>query len=316
MAALDGKVALVTGASKGIGEAVTRRLVARGMKVALVARSEPDLRALADELGPATAPYPCDISDRDQVDATVAAAVGHFGRLDVVFANAGASQVCLVEQTTPASLSRLVETNLLGTLHTVQVTLPHLLSTGGYFLATSTLAAVSSSPGFGAYVASKAGVIALLDALRVELHGRGVDIGILLPGITDTGMLHRALTNDGCRMLISDRSRLLRPVQAARMAAAVERGIRRRASRIVCPRVLWPMVAIPGLFNNPLLMRLAFPPRLMSGVAAAMVEYKTRQEAEHGPRAVRRHHRPPPTADSDGRGRRCSGHHRGPGGPR
>jgi NADP-dependent 3-hydroxy acid dehydrogenase YdfG len=277
-AAFRGKVALLTGTSRGIGQAVARRLTARGAKVALVARSGDDLRSLAHQLGPSAAAFPCDIRDRHQVDAAVGAAVNRFGGLDIVFANAGLSEVNVVEQVAPASLQRLLDTNLFGTLHTLQATLPHLLSSRGYFLATASLAAVSSSPGFGVYSATKSGVIALVDALRVEMYGRGVDVGILLPGIINTKMLQDALMNDGCRILVSDRSRLLRPVDPDRIAAAVEKGIRQRARRIVYPRVLWPMAAVPGLVNNPLATRLAFPPKLIRQAVDAITEHEQRQQ--------------------------------------
>ena len=119
---LEGKVAFVTGASGGIGAAVARSLVAAGVKVGLASRRGDDLG-----LGDAAYGLACDVSDHEEVDASVAATVERFGQLDIVVANAGVGAYGPFLELKPEHLEEMIDVNLKGTLYTVRAALPHLL---------------------------------------------------------------------------------------------------------------------------------------------------------------------------------------------
>ena len=157
---------LITGAARGIGAALARRLHERGARVAL-AGLEPDL--LAEVASSVDAPWwPCDVTDRVQVDAVVDAAAEALGGLDVVVANAGiAAQLPLVGGD-PMIFERTLEVNVLGTYYTLRAAGAHINHPRGYALAVSSLGAAVHLPLMGAYSASKAAVEALGNTLRQE----------------------------------------------------------------------------------------------------------------------------------------------------
>ena len=239
---LAGRRILITGAARGIGAATARRLHARGARVVL-AGIEPDLLArTAAACGDALAVV-CDVRDRDQVEAAVEAAVEHMDGLDVVVANAGvAAQLPLVGGD-PEVFERTIEVNLLGVYYTLRAAGPHIAHQTGYALAISSLAAALHPPLLGAYCASKAGVEALADSLRIELYPSGARVGIAYFAELDTDMVRRGLGTAAARRMSEVRPRggSVAPVDAG--VDAIERGIARRARRVVAPR--WVGAALP-----------------------------------------------------------------------
>ena len=185
------KVLLITGASSGIG-AATARLLAPEYRLILAGRRPEPLEELAAELGgPERAiATKCDVGEWEQVESMVAAGLEAFGRIDVVFANAGfgASRGFLEE--TPEQWRSMVLTNVLGPALTIRATLPHLLERGdGHFIVTSSIAGRRVLPG-SMYSATKHAATAIGEALRQEL--RGLDDGnrikmtLIEPGMVDT----------------------------------------------------------------------------------------------------------------------------------
>src|SRR5947209_11286508 len=190
MSELSGRRVLITGAARGIGAATARRLHARGARLVL-AGIEPELLAeVAAECGEAMAVV-CDVRDRDQVDAAVEAAVHQLGGLDVVIANAGVAAQLPVLGGDADIFERTVDVNLRGTYYTLRAAAPHIAHNQGYALAISSLAAAVHPPLLGAYSASKAGVEALADALRVELASSGARVGVAYFAELDTDMTRR-----------------------------------------------------------------------------------------------------------------------------
>jgi NADP-dependent 3-hydroxy acid dehydrogenase YdfG len=145
----DGRVVLITGASSGIGAATARRAVAAGDRVVLAARRQRELDALVAELYADRAlAVPCDVTEWDQVTAAVEAALERFGRIDVVFANAGFGATRGFTQATVEHWRSMVLTNVLGVALTIRATLPHLLERGdGHYVLTSSIAGRRSLPG-------------------------------------------------------------------------------------------------------------------------------------------------------------------------
>jgi NADP-dependent 3-hydroxy acid dehydrogenase YdfG len=176
------KVAVVTGASSGIGAATARRLAAEGYRVVLAARRADRVEALAKELGGEA--HPLDVTDR----AAVAAFAAALGRVDVLVNNAGGAFGSeYVEQADPADWSRMYEVNVLGVLHVTQALLPKLRASGaGTVLVVSSTAGHVAYEGGGGYVAAKHGAHALAATLRLELCGEPVRVIEIAPGMVRT----------------------------------------------------------------------------------------------------------------------------------
>jgi NAD(P)-dependent dehydrogenase (short-subunit alcohol dehydrogenase family) len=240
-AGISGRRILITGAARGIGAATARRLHARGARLVL-AGIEPDLLArTAAECGDALAVV-CDVRDREQVEAAVEAAVEHLYGLDVVVANAGvAAQLPLVGGD-PAVFERTIEVNLLGSYYTLRAAGPHIAHPQGYALAIASLAAAVHPPLLGAYCASKAGVEALADSLRIELAPSGARVGVAYFAELDTDMVRQGFGTAAAKRLSESRlaARRVAPLDAG--IDAIERGIARRARHVVAPRWVAPLL--------------------------------------------------------------------------
>lgn len=180
---LDGKVALVTGASGGIGAAVARRLHEAGGSVGLLSRRGEDL-GLERALG-----LSCDVRDRIAVGAAADAVVERFRRLDVVVANAGVGAYGPFLELDPELLEEMIDVNLKGTLYTAAATLPHLIAGGeGDFVSIASVAGLRAFPGEAVYNASKFGQVGFTRALDHELRERGVRATCICPGGVKTDL--------------------------------------------------------------------------------------------------------------------------------
>ena len=253
---LSGRTVLITGAARGIGAATARQCAARGARVALVGLEPELLEALAAELGPTAAAFPADVRDADQLLSAVAGVATRFEGIDVVVANAGVGSGGPLEQVTDEDFERVVDVNLLGVWRTVRLSTPHLVRRRGYLLLVASFAAVFPPPHLAAYSASKAGVEALGDSLRVELRGRGVGVGVAYFGFIDTDMVRTAFEeHTGMERLVRSSGFPPLPVDAA--AAAIVRGIERRARRVVLPRVAYPAILAARLIRPLLDLRFA-----------------------------------------------------------
>lgn len=174
---MNGRTALITGASRGIGAAVARMFAERGARIALLSRSGDDL-GLPESLG-----LKCDVSDRESVFAAVDAAVQRFGRLDCVVANAGVGSYGPFLELDHGQVEEMVDVNLKGTIYTAQATLPHLIQAGGGdFVSLASVAGLRAFPGEAVYNASKFGQLGLTRALDIELREQGVRCTNVCPG--------------------------------------------------------------------------------------------------------------------------------------
>lgn len=174
---LEGRVALVTGASGGIGAAVARSLHEAGAAVGLLSRRGLDL-GLERGLGVA-----CDVRDRASVERATETVVERFGRLDVVVANAGVGAYGPFLELSPEQMEEMIDVNLKGTLYTAAAALPHLIAAGaGDFVALASVAGVRAFPGEAVYNASKFGQVGFTRALDLELREHGVRATCICPG--------------------------------------------------------------------------------------------------------------------------------------
>lgn len=193
MSGLQGKVALITGAARGIGAGTARALAGHGTKLVLIDIDAEPLTALAVELGPDNVSTAvCDVTDFAAMQEAVAGGIERFGGIDLVLANAGIASYGSVKAIDPLAFKRVVDINLLGVFHTVRAALPSLIERRGYVLVVSSLAAFAPSPGLAAYNASKAGVEHFANALRLELAPDGVGVGCAHMSWIDTPLVRDA----------------------------------------------------------------------------------------------------------------------------
>ena len=185
---LEGRVAMVTGAAQGIGRAIAASLGRSGARVALcdVTESADEAVSEAGEAGF----FRCDVTDREQVEATVKAIVAQFGSLEILVNNAGIAVDGLLMRTKPEEWDRVLRVNLDGAFNCAKAAARHLLKakTAGRIVNISSVVGEMGSTGQAAYSASKAAVIGLTKTLAQELAGRGVTVNAVSPGFIETQM--------------------------------------------------------------------------------------------------------------------------------
>ncbi|MFF0445645.1 SDR family oxidoreductase [Streptomyces sp. NPDC004609] len=244
---LDGQVAVVTGAARGVGELLARKLSARGARVALVGLEPEELKRVSARLHTESHWWHADVTD-DEAMATVAAGVAErFGGVDVVVANAGVAAGGPFAGSDPAAWRRVVEVNLIGSAVTGRAFLPALTESRGYFLQIASLAAITPAPMMTAYCASKSGVEAFAHSLRAEVRHRGVRVGVGYLSWTDTDMVRGADEDEVMREL---RARLPWPSNRTYPPGpAVDRivaGIERRSAHVYAQWWLRGMQSVRG----------------------------------------------------------------------
>ena len=229
MSALTGTVALITGASSGIGAATARVLAAEGAAVALVARRADRLDALAAEItgaGGRALAIVADITDRGEADASVARTVDELGRLDILVNNAGLMLVGPIEEAPIDEWDRMIDLNLTAALSMTKAALPHLLAAAesdprrvADVVNTSSTAGRQVKRGSGVYNLTKHGLGAFSESFRQEFSARYVRMALIEPGAVDTEL--RDHIRDGVREGNIERARTLDPLQAGDIAEAI-----------------------------------------------------------------------------------------------
>jgi short-subunit dehydrogenase len=197
---LEGRVAFITGASSGIGAALAREFVARGVKVALAARRADRLHALAAELGDAddlALGLVCDVTRAGDLERSVNSTREAFGRIDIVVANAGFAVRGRLDTLTLEDYRRQFETNVLGVLRTVVASLDDLKRSRGCLLLMGSVSSYIALPADSAYAMSKFAVRALADALRYELAAHQIGVTLVCPGFVESEIYE--IDNQGIR---------------------------------------------------------------------------------------------------------------------
>jgi NADP-dependent 3-hydroxy acid dehydrogenase YdfG len=213
--ALDGQVAIVTGAGRGIGRAIAEALAREGAAVVLAARTRQQLAEVAAAVktgGGRALAVPTDVTQDAAVDALVEQAVAELGRVDVLVTAAGVASFGPVAGSKPADWDAMLMVNLRAVMVTCRAVLPVMIhQRRGTILNVASVAAQRFIPGSAAYAATKAGVVVWSRVLREEVRADGVRVGVLVPGAVDTPLWDTVPAGP-------DRSRMLRPEDVARAA--------------------------------------------------------------------------------------------------
>ena len=271
MSTLEGRRVFITGAARGIGAALAQRLTERGARVALAGLEEELLAETAARCG--DAPWTsCDVTDRAQVEAAVNAAVADLGGLDVVVANAGVAAQMPIVGGDPEVMERTIAVNVMGVYNTLRAAGPHISHPNGYALPISSVGAVVHLPLMGAYSASKAAVEALGNTLRIELAPSGARVGVAYFAELDTDMTTRGFGTDAATVLQRRFKKVMRVAPLKVGIDALERGIERRARRIVAPRQTAPLLPF-RMFAQPFVDRAVQGKDLARALEIARAEH-------------------------------------------
>ena len=262
---LQGKTALITGASSGLGERLALDLAARGMNLGLASRSERSLRETAAAVRRAGADclvVPTDVTDARQCREMVSVVTAEYGALDYLILSAGVSMWTLFDQVQSTGIfRRLMEVNYLGAVHCIHPALPALKEKHGMIVAISSVQGRVGVPFHSGYTASKHALDGLLETLRAELHGQ-VRILNVMPGwIRGTRLRDHALSADGS------------PLGSASHRSRKERGVSvRECSRRIVGALPGPggNLYIPKAMGFLPLVKLLFPSLLRAGVRRAV----------------------------------------------
>lgn len=221
--ALAGKVALVTGASSGIGEATAVALAAAGAKVAIAARRADRLEALAariEKAGGTALRIAADVTSNDDVTAMVDKVVAEWGRLDILVNNAGVMLLSPAAEAVLDDWRRMVELNLLALMGVTKAALPHLRAAKGHIVNVSSVAGRVANPGASGYAATKFGVVGFSESLRREVYSDKVRVTVIEPGLVRTE-LGDHITNPAAKTGLGQRLAAMEALAAEDIAAAI-----------------------------------------------------------------------------------------------
>ncbi len=256
---------LITGASRGVGRAVTEAFAGRGCRMGLVARPSTDLETLADSLAHSTL-LPTDVADRDQVRSAVSKFCEQEGSVDVLVANAGIAYYAPAQKLSAERVAQMIEVNYLGTVYAIEAVVPHMLRQDkGHIVVVSSAAAHRSFPEAGAYGASKAAQRAYVEALRHDLAGTRVSVTCVYPGKIETGL--HAHERETMPVWYGRGPGALAP---EKMADAIIQAVEKNKRSVFIPRSARLLAAIHGI-SPPLADRIL---RLIMGPTAAPKEQR------------------------------------------
>jgi NAD(P)-dependent dehydrogenase (short-subunit alcohol dehydrogenase family) len=253
---LNGKVALVTGAAKGIGFETARQIHMRGASVAVVDLNSGEAGEAAERIGDRAIGIGADVTDQAAIMQAVAETVERFGGLDVVVANAGIAQtkMATVRGIGSEEWERVFEVDMLGVWRTVRAALPQIVARRGHVVVTSSVYAFVNGVLNSPYAVAKSGVESLGRSLRAELMPLGASASVAYFGWVDTKLVQDAFENNGDRMQQNLPEFLRKRIGPDEAGAAVVRGIEERAPRIFAPKWWRYVSALRGILN-PLLDR-------------------------------------------------------------
>jgi NAD(P)-dependent dehydrogenase (short-subunit alcohol dehydrogenase family) len=269
---LNGKVALVTGAARGIGFETARQMHMRGASVAIVDLDADEAREAAERIGERAIGIAADVTDAGAMRAAVAETVDKFGGLDVAMANAGLAppSIATMRSVSAEEWERVVQVNLFGVWHTVRAALPQVSERKGHIVVVSSVAAFANGMLGSSYMTSKAAVEQMGRALRTELMPFGAGASVAYFGWVDTRMVQDTFARPGASVLEEIAPDfLMKRITPEQAGAAVVKGIEERAPRIFAPKWWRYLSALRGLLNPLLDRRSERDPRIVAAIREA-----------------------------------------------
>lgn len=248
---LHGKVVVITGAASGIGAATAVELHRRGALLVLVDCDAEPLAQTVSKCGGDALSYVADVTSLEAMDAMVASALARFGRIDIVWANAGVAAFGPLAYTDPGAWRRCVDVNVFGVFNTVRAALPAVQAQRGYVAISASVSSFAHPPVMSAYAASKAAVEAMGNSWRLELHSHGVALGVIHAGWVSTplvteGALHPAFV----RLRATMPGPMNKETSPEIVARAIADGMTRRARRIWVPGWLRILYGLRSLLHT------------------------------------------------------------------
>jgi short-subunit dehydrogenase len=239
---LSGKIAIVTGASEGIGARLAAALRTRGARLALVARSDDKLKAVA---GPDDLVIPCDLTQDATRAMVIDRTIERFGRIDVLINNAGRGSYYSAIANPLGDARNLFDLNFFAPFHLAQLAAPWLQKSKGTLVNVSSIAGQMSLPWLAMYSASKFALASLTSTQRMELRRHGVNVMAVFPGYVDTAFQSNAAGAAPPPAVVKGKRFA---VTSEECAEAIARGIEQRRSVVITPRIGWVLVWINRLF--------------------------------------------------------------------
>lgn len=249
---VTGRTVVITGSTGGLGSALTKALRARGANLALLDLNLDAATAQAQQLGGHTVArgFYADVRDLESLQTAMDDAATHFGRIDIVIANAGIDTMAPMAKLEAAAFERVIDINLTGVWRTFRAAVPHVQPHRGYLLAVSSMAAFAHSPLQASYTASKAAVWAMCDSIRLEVRHLGVGVGSAHPTFFKTPMMDDVVADPAGRELWGGNEKgLWKMVALQTVVDGIIAGIERRADQIIVPKALTLTAKAPGLFR-------------------------------------------------------------------
>lgn len=258
---LNGKVAIITGSSKGIGKAVAITLGKKGVNIVVNGRNLEKLNNTRDELanmGLSVIAVQGDVSKYADCQKLVATAMQEFKQIDILINNAGIAMEGKIEETAPEVFNKVLDTNILGVLYPTKVALPYIKNSKGSIVFTGSIAGLMGLPGYAAYSISKMALTALAQSLKIELKGTGVHIGINYVGFAENDKDKTFINANGNVETMPLRENFKRmPID--KVAAIIVSGIEKRRYKqtlsLLGKLTLYMQRYFPGIFEHLLLYK-------------------------------------------------------------
>lgn len=230
MATINNKVVIITGASSGIGLALSREMARNGAKVVMSARSIDKLKEIEQELrenGFDVLAIKCDVTNSEECREMVEQTIIHYGKLDICICNAGISMRALFDEIDLSVLHQLMNINFWGAVNCIKYALPHIQQSKGSLVGISSIAGIHGLPARSGYSASKYALNGFLETIRIENIKKGIHVMLAYPGFTSSNIRYSALTSDGSQQKESPKNES-KIMSAEKVSKIIIRGIEKR----------------------------------------------------------------------------------------